>query len=153
MLMFEAGLGEKSDQRGIEVQLSLNEWEFFLLGLTRVQHASYCNLIFAFPLKYFYCMHQWKNQLVLNIYATKKLYYNIQNNRGGSVCYKTKYTRSLELWKKRWSGKKVGLDKVTRSLEKQRVNRNTPQPQQLLEASSKVKWKQVSTKGSIFFLT
>lgn len=60
----------KSDQRGIDVQLSLNEWEFFLPGLTRLQHASYCNLIFAFPLKCFTaCINPI--MLVLNMYVIK----------------------------------------------------------------------------------
>lgn len=63
--------------------------------------------------------------------------------------HKTKYTWSLELWSK-WSGEKVGLYKVTRGLEKQRVSTNIPQPQQLLEASSEVKRKQVSTKEAFF---
>lgn len=69
--MLGAGLGEKSDQWGIEVQLSLNEWEFFLLGLYQATACFLLQSNICFPSKMFYCTRQSNNQLVLNMYVIK----------------------------------------------------------------------------------
>lgn len=79
----------------------------------------------CFPFKMFYCMLQSKNQLVLNIYAIKNCFTVFKIMEELLCAIKVNIPDLLNFEKKRWSAKMVGLYKVTRSLEKQRVNRNT----------------------------